>query len=123
MQLDSDRQEVVRRQAMTAIRRRLLVSSTDISVIIKDRRAILVGDVTWRFQRRRAESAVRRLGELDGVENRIRLRSRAEPSDIRRKVTEAIRGKAEADAERTSEMALKCRVRSWVERSEAGGEY
>jgi osmotically-inducible protein OsmY len=55
----------------------------------------------------------------------ILLKPRAEPSEIKKKIQEAFKRNAEVDANRInieingSEVVLKGRVRSWIEREEA----
>jgi osmotically-inducible protein OsmY len=96
-----------------------------VKVIVKGGVVTLEGDVEWNYQRERAENAVRHVKGVKYVSNLIRLKPRATPSDIKRKIEEAFRRSAEIDASRItveangSEVILRGTVRSWAERQEA----
>jgi osmotically-inducible protein OsmY len=85
------------------------------------------GEVEWEFQRRAAERAVRRLSGVRGVTNLITVRPRQQPSpsELRRKIEDALVRSAETDAERITaevdggKVVLKGTVRSWMEREAA----
>jgi osmotically-inducible protein OsmY len=74
---------------------------------------------------RAAERAVRRVRGIEGVTNKIELKPRVEPQEIKQKIEEAFRRSAEIDASRIlveirgSEVILRGTVRSWAERQEA----
>jgi osmotically-inducible protein OsmY len=85
----------------------------------------LEGEVEWNYQRQRAEEAVRRVRGLKAVTNSIEVKPRVAPTEIRRKIEEALRRAAELDASRITveatgnEVILRGTVRSWAERQEA----
>ncbi len=85
----------------------------------------LKGDVEWQYQRQEAERAVRRLLGVKGVSNLITVKPAATPSDLKRKIEDALVRNAQVDAERItvevqgSKAVLKGKVRSWAEREEA----
>jgi osmotically-inducible protein OsmY len=85
----------------------------------------LKGDVEWQYQRQEAERAVRRLLGVKGVSNLITVKPAATPSDLKRKIEDALLRNAQVDAERItievqgSKAVLKGKVRSWAEREEA----
>lgn len=85
----------------------------------------LKGDVEWQFQRQEAERAVRRLLGVKGVSNLITVKPAATPSDLKRKIEDALVRNAQVDAERItvevqgSKAVLRGKVRSWAEREEA----
>jgi osmotically-inducible protein OsmY len=85
----------------------------------------LEGEVEWYYQRQRAEEAVRRVRGVRGVTNSIEIKPQATPTEIRRKIEDALRRAAEIDASRVtveangSEVILRGTVRSWAEREEA----
>src|ERR1700694_3612164 len=72
-----------------------------------------------------AETAVRALQGVKGIIKLIKIKPRAQPQDIQRKIQEAFRRNAEVDENQIiveangSEVVLKGKVRSWVEREEA----
>lgn len=115
----------IAREAVAAIKSQLPYSWENIKLIVKDGWVNLEGEVEWQFQRDTAEKAVRRLQGVKGVNNLIKLKPRAQPSEIKRKIKEAFKRSAELDANRvvveanSSEVILKGTVRSWAERAEA----
>jgi osmotically-inducible protein OsmY len=115
----------IAREAAAAIKSQLPISSQNIKIIVKNGWATLEGEVEWQYQRQTAESVVRRIKGVKGVSNTILLRPRAEPTEVKRKIQEALRRSAEVDANRIEveahggEVILKGAVRSWIEREEA----
>jgi osmotically-inducible protein OsmY len=115
----------IAREAVAAIKSQLPYSWENIKVIVKDGWVHLEGEEEWQFQRDTAEKAVCRLRGVKGVSNLIKLKPRAQPSEIRRKIQEAFKRNAELDANRIaveakgSEVILKGTVRSWAELEEA----
>jgi len=115
----------IARDAVSAIKSQLPISSEHIKVVVKSGWVTLEGKVEWQYQKNTAESAVRRIKGVKGVSNLIQLKPQAEPSEIKRKIQEAFRRNAEIDANRItveahgSEVVLKGSVRSWMEREEA----
>jgi osmotically-inducible protein OsmY len=85
----------------------------------------LKGDVEWQYQRQEAERVVRRLLGVKGVSNLITVKPAATPSDLKKKIEEALVRNAQVDAERItvevqgSKAVLRGKVRSWAEREEA----
>jgi len=85
----------------------------------------LKGDVEWQYQRQEAERVVRRLLGVKGVSNLITVKPAVTPSDLKRKIEDALVRNAQVDAERItvevqgSKAVLKGKVRSWAEREEA----
>ncbi len=115
----------IARDAVAALKSQLPISSENIKVIVKNGWVTLEGEAEWQYQRQTAETAVRRIKGVKGVSNEIRLRPHAEPTEIKRKIQEALRRSAEVDANRIEveanggKVILKGTVRSWIERAEA----
>jgi osmotically-inducible protein OsmY len=115
----------IAREAVAAIKSQLPYSWENIKVIVKGGWVDLEGEEEWQFQRDTAEKAVRRLQGIKGVSNLIKLKPRAQPSEIKCKIEEAFKRNAELDAKRVvveangSEVIIKGTVRSWAEREEA----
>jgi osmotically-inducible protein OsmY len=115
----------IARDAVAAIKSQLPISSEHIKIVVKNGWVTLEGTAEWQYQRSTAETAVRRIKGVKGVTNSIVLKPRAEPTEIKKKIQEAIRRNAEVDANRItveangSEVILKGTVRSWIEREEA----
>jgi osmotically-inducible protein OsmY len=115
----------IARDAVAALKSQLPISSEKIKVIVKNGWVTLEGEVEWQYQRQTAENAVRRIKGVKGVSNTILLEPRVEPTEVKRKIQDALRRNAEIDANRITveahggEVLLKGTVRSWIEREEA----
>jgi osmotically-inducible protein OsmY len=115
----------IARDAVGALKSQLPLSSEHIKVVVKNGWVNLEGQVEWQYQKNTAESAVRRIKGVKGVTNMIQLKPRAQPAEIKRKIQDAFKRNAEIDANQIvveangSEVVLKGKVRSWVEREEA----
>lgn len=85
----------------------------------------LKGEVEWQFQKQEAERVVRRLWGVKGVSNLITLKPVASPTDLKKKIEDALVRSAEIDANKITvevqgtKAILKGKVRSWAERQEA----
>ncbi len=115
----------IARDAVEAIKRDLPLSWDKIKAIVEDDWITLEGEVEWHYQRERAEEAVHGLRGIRGVTNKIEVRPRVPPMEIKRRIEQALRRSAELDASRISveasgsEIILRGGVRSWAEREEA----
>ncbi len=86
----------------------------------------LKGQVSFDYERRAAERAVRYLPGVRGVSNLIEVAPSAKPQDIKKQIEETFRRQATVDAENVAveatpdgEVILRGTVRSWIERHEA----
>jgi osmotically-inducible protein OsmY len=115
----------IARDAVTALKAQLPISSENIKVIVKNGWVSLEGNVEWQYQKNTAETAVRRIKGVKGVINSIVLRPRVKPDQVKKKIEDAFKRNAEVDANRIQveadggEIILKGTVRSWIEREEA----
>jgi len=123
--LDERPDPEIARDAVAAIKSQLPVSYEHFKVVVKNGWVSLEGEAEWNYQREAAERAVRRVRGVKGVSNKVELRPRVTPSEIKRKIEEAFRRSAEIDASRVTveahdgEVILRGSVRSWAERQEA----
>jgi osmotically-inducible protein OsmY len=115
----------IARDAVEAIKRQLPLSYQNIKVVLRDGWVTLEGEAEWNYQKERAEEAVRSVKSVKGVINTIQVKPKATPTEIKRKIEEALKRSAELDANSIQveasdgEVILKGTVHSWFEREEA----
>ena len=114
----------IARDAVNAIKTQLPTTADHIRVIVQNGWVTLEGDVEWQYQRNLAEMAVTRIKGVMGVYNQIQVKPRVAPTDVKRKIEEALKRSAEVEASNITvkaddgEVTLKGTVHSWVERKE-----
>ena len=85
----------------------------------------LEGEVEWQYQKQDAERVVRRISGVRGVTNLVTVTPHVTPSELKKKIEDALVRNAQIDAERISvevqgsKVILRGTVRSWTEREEA----
>jgi osmotically-inducible protein OsmY len=115
----------IARDAVSALKTDLPFSSENIRVVARNGWITLEGAVEWNYAREDAEKAVRRVRGVRGVTNLISLKPKATPTEVRRRIEDALRRSAEVDANRITveangnEVILRGSVKSWAERQEA----
>ena len=126
VQLGSERTDSeIARAAVEALERHVLIPSERITVTVSHGRVTLEGEVNWRFQRKLAESAVRKLEGVRDIINKIRIKTNAPPEKIVRKIEDALQRSAQLDARRITVevdggwVTLGGAVSSWSEKEEA----
>lgn len=113
------------REAVAAIKSQLPISYEKIKVVAEKGWITLEGTVEWQYQKQDAEKALRHLKGLKGFTNLITLKPQVQPSEVKRKIEEALKRNAEIDAKHIiveahgGDVVLKGTVRSWIERDEA----
>jgi osmotically-inducible protein OsmY len=112
-------------EAARALKWDSLVPDGDVKVTVSKGWITLRGTVEWEYQRRAAERAVRRLPGVVGISNLVTVRPRSTPSDLKRKIEDALTRSAATDAQSIEitidgdRVILDGTVRSWVEKHEA----
>ncbi|WP_108660147.1 BON domain-containing protein [Acuticoccus kandeliae] len=82
----------------------------------------LSGEVDWHYQRLAAADAVRKLGGVVGVNNRVTVKRRASSGDVKRKIEESLKRSAEMEAKAIEvsvsegRVTLGGHVNAWYER-------
>lgn len=111
--------------AVDALRWDTQVPDDRMQVRVEDGWITLTGDVTWKFQSRAAEHAVRFLTGVRGLTNLVHVRTSASVAMVKSKIEEALERHAEIDARLIEveavdgKVTLKGSVHSWAERHDA----
>lgn len=93
-----------------------------IKVAVSKGYVTLTGEVEWNFQRLAAESGIRNLIGVRGLDNRITVKAHIQPSDIKQRIESALDRQAEVDADHIhvsvegNNVRLDGKVRAWYER-------
>jgi osmotically-inducible protein OsmY len=113
------------RVALEALKWNILVPHDRIQVIVEDGWITLKGEVDWFYQKEEAERTVRNLTGVNGVSNLITVAAKPAPSDIKKRIIEALHRGAQFDAERITveidghKAILRGMVRSYAELKDA----
>jgi osmotically-inducible protein OsmY len=115
----------IARDAVHELESHVSIPTGNIRVTVKNGWITLEGTVDWEYQKNVAKSAVKRLKGVTGVTNKIEVRPKVTPQEVKSKIEEALRRSAELDARRItvevegSTVKLYGSVSSWAERDEA----
>jgi osmotically-inducible protein OsmY len=115
----------IARAAVNALQWNVVVPDDRIKVVVEDGWITLRGEVDWYYQKEEAERTVRNITGVKGVSNLITVAAVPAPSDVKQRITEALRRGAQFDAERITvevtghKAILKGTVRSYAEMLDA----
>jgi osmotically-inducible protein OsmY len=111
--------------AVNALKWNAGIPAEKIQVTVDKGWVTLKGEVEWQYQKEEAERSVRRLWGVKGVSNLIMLKPLASPTDLKKKIENALVRTAEVDAKNITvevqgtKAILKGKVHSWAEKQEA----
>lgn len=111
--------------ALNALQWNAALPVDKISLTVSRGFVTLKGEVPWQYQKEEAERVVRHLRGVNGVINEIVVKPQVTPSDVKKKIEDALVRSATIDASRITvevqgnKAILKGRVRAWAEREEA----
>lgn len=93
-----------------------------IKVKVEDGRVTLTGEVKWRYQRDAAQEAISPLYGVRGINNHIAVKPAASAVDVKRRIEDALKRRADFEADRITvtvegdKVRLDGKVRGWFER-------
>ena len=116
----------IAKRALSVLKWDARIPQDAVKVTVQKGWVTLSGELTWQYQRRAAEDAVRRLSGVTQVTNSISVKPTVSASDIKKKIEEALARNAqlEAQAIRVSvlegnKVSLEGKVDSWDDREVA----
>ena len=113
------------RAVVDALKWDILVPHDRIQVVVEDGWVTLKGEVDWYYQKEEAERTVRNLTGVKGVSNLITMAVKPTPSDVKKRLVDALQHAAQFDAERITveidghKAILRGTVRSYAELKDA----
>ena len=113
----------IARDAVHELESHVSIPADRIEVMVKDGWVTLEGTVDGEFQKILAKSAVKELKGVTGVTNKIELKPKVTPQEVKGKIEEALRRSADLDARISvvvegTMVKLYGSVRSWAVREE-----
>ena len=115
----------IARDAVHELESHVSIPSDKIKVTVKNGWVTLEGSVDWQYQKTLAESAMKKLRGVLGIFNKLEVKPKVSPTEVKSKIEEALRRSAELDARRISvevdgsTVKLYGSVRSWAEKEDA----
>jgi osmotically-inducible protein OsmY len=112
----------IAKRALNVLKWNVVIPDEAIKVTVDKGLATLTGEVTWYYQSKAVEEAIRKLSGVTGVVNRIRLKPGIYPSDVKEKIEQALKRHAEVEAQairitvHDGTVSLMGTVDSWEER-------
>jgi osmotically-inducible protein OsmY len=115
----------IARSVVQELENHISIPAERIKATVKNGWVTLEGQVDWQYQKILAESSVKKLKGVIGVNNIIEVKPQVSPTGIKTKIEEALKRSAELDARRITVetdggiVRLYGSVRAWAEREEA----
>jgi VCBS repeat-containing protein len=115
----------IARAAVDALKWNVSVPRDGVRVKVEHGWVTLEGEVEWHYQRDAAERAVRSLTGVKGVTNLLTVHAQPTTSDVKQRITDALRRSGELDASRITvevqghKAVLRGTVRSYAEMKDA----
>lgn len=112
----------IAKRILDLFRYNVLVPETGIQVTVEKGWVKLSGEVEWRYQSDEAARAAGTISGVTGVANLITIRSKANVSDVRRRIEDAFKRQAGLDAASVTiaasghKVTLSGKVKAWHER-------
>ena len=113
------------RAVVDALKWNIQVPHDRIQVVVEDGWVTLKGEADWYYQKEEAERTVRNLTGVKGVSNLITVAVKPTPSDVKKRLVDALQRAAQFDAERITveidghKAILRGTVRSYAELKDA----
>jgi osmotically-inducible protein OsmY len=111
--------------ALQALQSHVSVPANDIKILVQNGWVTLEGEVALWYQKTAAEGALSTLRGVKGIVNNVKIRNHACATDVRKKIEDALRRRAEFDAQNIvvnttdGTVTLEGHVSSWLERQQA----
>jgi osmotically-inducible protein OsmY len=113
----------IAKRALKVLEWNSIIPQNTVEVTVQKGWVTLAGDVTWQFQRKAAEDAVRKLSGVTGVVNSISIKPTVNASNIKQKIEDALTRHAHVEAHAIrvnvwdgNKVSLEGKVDSWDER-------
>src|ERR1700687_5410098 len=112
----------IAQSALSSLRFNASVPSERIQVLVEMGWVTLDGEIEWQYQKTAAENALKYLLGVKGITNRIAIKPKLNPADVKAKIESAFARLAQLDANQIkveavdSKVILRGTVRSWDEK-------
>ena len=117
-----DDDEIAKR-AVRTLEWDVMVPNERIKIRVEDGHVTLTGEVDWKYQRDASERAVRNLYGVRAFNNQIKLKARVQPSDVHRRIEDALDRQAQIDGRNIQvkveggRVSLEGKVNAWADRA------
>jgi osmotically-inducible protein OsmY len=113
----------IAKRALAILKWDAMIPNDAVKVTVQKGWVTLAGDVSWQYQKKAAEDAVRKLSGVTGVTNTILIKPMVYASDIKRKIEDALTRHAQVEAQAIrvevrdgNKVSLEGKVDNWEQR-------